>query len=434
MPHTFPCTRPSNRRLDRFPVALAAMIAGSTFALAARGSEPAPTSAKPMPASAKAIDTAPAVLANQRFSAELLRQIDSETANTFFSPWSLNVALDMARVGARGATAAALAKGQHLSDGGTLIDSQLAQLRADLADDVRKQTTGAHGFKFNQANRLWVGQGMVLTADYPKQLMTQFEADSSSADFMNKSATADAVNAWVKDKTNGKIPTIVGPSAVPDQGVILTNAVYFFGKWSSPFDASHTKPQPFKLSGGQSVEVPMMLKQSKFDYAQLSGKGMDGAQAIRLGYVGPASATLILPAEGKMNELVQSLDIAAVRASLQKSLVLLSMPRVDVKSTFSAAAPLKNMGMGPAFSTDADYTGITPMKPTYIADVMHAATLRINESSTEAAGATFIAAPGSPPPREEPARMELNRPFLIVISHEPSGAVLFMGRINDPRQ
>lgn len=409
-------------------------LAGAAFASTCLMAEPVPAPEKKEP-QPPAVDLSPAVLANQQFSADLLKRLNRDDKNVFFSPWSLNVALDMARLGARGPAAAALAKGQRLDDKGPKIDAQLAHLRQTLAADVAKQTDPKAAFKFTQANRLWTSQGMVLDPNYSPRLAQQFGADVTSADFMNKDATANAVNQWVSDKTNKLIPILIDKDFVPDAGVILTNAVYFFGKWDEPFNEHLTGLKPFTLSDGKQVDVQMMRQTEHFDYATLAGKGLDGAQAVRLKYQGPASATLILPAEGKMNELVAALDIGSVQAAMKWSEVRLSLPRIDIKTHFPASQQLQQMGMGPAFSPDADYTGITPMKPTYISEVVHAAALKVNETSTEAAGATAVGLRvGSPMRRVEPVELKFDRPFLIVITHETTGAVLFMGRINDPRQ
>ena len=69
-----------------------------------------------------------------------------------------------------------------------------------------------------------------------------------------------------------------------------------------------------------------------------------------------------------------------------------------------------------------------------LADVWHKAFVRVDEQGTEAAAATVVsmarcAAAPPAPPRE----VRFDRPFWFVLRHLPSGAVLFAGKVMDPR-
>ena len=67
-------------------------------------------------------------------------------------------------------------------------------------------------------------------------------------------------------------------------------------------------------------------------------------------------------------------------------------------------------------------------------DVVHAAIIEVAEEGTEAAAAT-AATMVAKAIRSPPAQMfRVDRPFLFAIVDETTGAVLFEGRIADPRQ
>ena len=68
----------------------------------------------------------------------------------------------------------------------------------------------------------------------------------------------------------------------------------------------------------------------------------------------------------------------------------------------------------------------------YISVVVHKAFVDVNERGTEAAAATGIAmkAMAMGPP---PAQFRADHPFLFLIRDEPSGSILFFGRMAEPQ-
>ena len=86
----------------------------------------------------------------------------------------------------------------------------------------------------------------------------------------------------------------------------------------------------------------------------------------------------------------------------------------------------------------ADFSFLTGMPssqaPTAIDQIAHRAVIELSEESTEAAAATAVAVVTSAAPKPiEPIRFRVDRPFLYYIVDDPTGAVLFQGRIVDPR-
>jgi serpin B len=65
-------------------------------------------------------------------------------------------------------------------------------------------------------------------------------------------------------------------------------------------------------------------------------------------------------------------------------------------------------------------------------DVVHKSFITLNESGTEAAAATAVS--GGTTSAPPPAEMTIDRPFLFVIRDNPTGALLFVGRVADPSQ
>jgi serpin B len=92
-----------------------------------------------------------------------------------------------------------------------------------------------------------------------------------------------------------------------------------------------------------------------------------------------------------------------------------------------------------AFVRDiADFSGISGVSPPdpralHVADVVHRATIEVDESGTTARAATAVAlAAASPKERPRPAVFRADHPFLFAIHHQPSDEILFFGRVATP--
>jgi serpin B len=98
-------------------------------------------------------------------------------------------------------------------------------------------------------------------------------------------------------------------------------------------------------------------------------------------------------------------------------------------------------GMTLPFADDADFSGVTGRPPSAdrlrISQIVHRAVIEVAEESTEAAAASAVelssrgVRPGLP---EQPEVIRVDRPFLFYVVDDASGAILFQGRITDPRQ
>ena len=169
-----------------------------------------------------------------------------------------------------------------------------------------------------------------------------------------------------------------------------------------------------------------------------------GFRATRLLYKGDDSAMyILLPDEGQsLQSVIASLDassLAGLRERLRSSEpteVELGLPKLD--TTFGAAElrdPLVQLGMARAFDSgraqfDAMADPSQARGPLYIDSVLHKTRLKIDEKGTEAAAATMVGMAGCMP---NPNRFICDRPYLVAIVDEPSGALLFLGEIEDPR-
>jgi serpin B len=85
----------------------------------------------------------------------------------------------------------------------------------------------------------------------------------------------------------------------------------------------------------------------------------------------------------------------------------------------------------------ADFSGLTgrppQQAPTAIDQIVHRAVIEVSEESTEAAAATAVGVMVTSAKPVEPLQFRVDRPFLYYLVDDRTGAVLFQGRVVDPR-
>ncbi|MHC4985530.1 MAG: serpin family protein, partial [Planctomycetota bacterium] len=243
------------------------------------------------------------------------------------------------------------------------------------------------------------------------------------------------INTWVEEQTAEKITDLVPPGAVSEvTRLILTNAVYFKAEWVEQFDGDGTRPADFRMSADETIEVPTMHQAAHFGYAE-----DDAVQVLQMGYVGDeASMLVVLPKDpAGLAEVEHALIEArglALLADIGEREVRVALPKFRMTWEADLAAMLADMGMVDAFGANADFSRMSPQadrEPFSISGVIHKAYVNVNETGTEAAAATAVIMMGSAP-GEPPVEFTADHPFLFMIRHEQTGAILFLGRVVNP--
>jgi serpin B len=239
----------------------------------------------------------------------------------------------------------------------------------------------------------------------------------------------------VEKQTQDRIQNLIAPGVLTAATeLVLTNAIYFKGSWAAPFEKAATEEQVFHLSTGGEAKAAMMHRTANYRYAE----GAD-FQAVKLPYAGNELAMIILlphAADGLPQlekEFVSSTKLSVYLDKFDDEKVAVSIPKFRMTDSFELAPALISLGMEDAFGGRADFSGMTGMKGLYLSNVIHKAFIEVNEEGTEAAAATAPVMVGSIAFRPQPPKVfDANRPFLIVIRDEKSGAILFMGRLAKP--
>jgi serpin B len=371
--------------------------------------------------------------ARSDFATRLYGQLAATQAgkNLFLSPFSVQVALAMCAVGARGATRKVLA---DLIDAPQSVEEQ-NRWYADLLRAVNGE--GERPFQLATANALWGQRGYHFHPAYQKAVADCYDGAFREVDFVTLADEAvQSINAWVSDKTRAKIRELIHRDFInEDTRLILTNAIYFKGRWAEPFEEAGTSDEGWHGPHGVR-KVPLMHRQGGHAYYE-----GDGFQALELPYEGGQLAMLIvLPRErGGLSSLearraAEGIYQAVTDGLRREETVLVWLPRFTLETEFKLKPVLCALGAHLAFSDAADFSGIGE-EPLKIAEVIHKAFVEVNEEGTEAAAATaFRMKPGdSFWPAPEPKVFRADHPFLFFIRDRKTNAVLFCGRVLDPR-
>ena len=304
---------------------------------------------------------------------------------------------------------------------------------------LMKELSAAQGkVTINIVNDMWGQQGYGFLETYRKRLAA---AGSSlhALDFENRPEQArETINDYIAEQTRDRIKNLLPPgSMTPAVRQVLTNAVYFKGRWQSTFSPRATRDRPFSLQGGEQVMVSMMQQLDSFHYAE-----SEELQFLCMGYQeSTLEMVVLLPRPGQ--------DLAVARRALQPDAlrtwsertqyrkVLVGLPRFQFESSYSLHKVLEKMGMKSAFdSASCDFSGINGgTEPLPIGVVLHKTFVKVDEEGTEAAAATAMTmlSGSARADQRPPAVFTADRPFLLAIRDHHTGMLLFLGQVLDPR-
>ena len=340
--------------------------------------------------------------------------------NAVSSPISIGTAFSMSRAGASADSGAALDEIFGFPEAGAHQAANAVDLR--LAEASAGPTT------LEVANRLFPDDNFSMLPDFLEVAAAQYGAVVQPVDTAHGTAAASTINRWVSDRTRGLIRTIVDASTVQDQKLVLVNTVYLKADWVEPFLPGRTSDDQFTTGDNRSVTVPFMSDRVPVERRYVR---LDQADAVELPYQGDELAMwLVVPRDpAGLAAVEQSLDAEALTglaSAAQTGLVDLTMPKweqtLPPTDLFRWLCPQ-------GFCAGAGFDGIAP--GIFITAALHGAKVIVDEKGTEAAAATAMAfAESGPPPAD--LTIVADRPFLWAIVHQPTGALLFVGRLVDP--
>jgi len=382
-------------------------------------------------------DAGDVVQANNLFALDLYNHYKTKEGNIFFSPYSISTALAMTYEGAKGKTASEIQDVFHFPKDGEKMRSGYANVISELNKKDKP-------YELQTANALWAHNGFTFLDDYFDLIGKYYGGKVTNLDFVKDTENSrKTINTWVEQQTKNKIKDLIPAGMLdPTTRLVLTNAIYFKGDWIKQFEKNNTRPQDFRITPENQVEVQMMNrtdKEAKFNYAE-----NDILQILEMPYKGDELSMLVLlPKNDDLEKLENSLSLKNIESwkkGLENQRVKVYFPKFKFETKYFMKDDLTSMGMPTAFTwPDADFTGMTGDIPQedrlYIGFVIHQAYVEVDEKGTEAAAATAVgmltgAAPGFV---EQIPVFLADHPFIFIIQHKETGNILFMGRVSDPR-
>lgn len=412
--------------MRRTPSGLPVLAAGA-LALAAACSDPVgpPAAIEQLPR-ALSVSEQEVIDASNTFAFDLLREASMRTdsANVVLSPLSASMALGMTMNGADGETYDEM----HAMLGfGAMTRDEVNQAYHDVLDLLLDLDPAV---EIAIANSTWAREGFPFLPSFYETITSYFNAEANVLDFARPDAP-DIINAWVEEKTKGRIDTIID-RIDGDAIMFLLNAVYFKGDWRTQFDPAKTRPAPFRLDDGTTVQVQMMTASDM--PVRLGHVG--GVQVAELPYGGDAFTMVVaLPPQGTpLADLVATLDRATWDSWVASLGALngadVAVPRFELEFEQTLNQTLQALGMEAAFDdTRADFSRLTDATGIVIKAVKQKTFMRVDEVGTEAAAVTSVEVGVT----SLGPSIRLDRPFLLAIRERHSGTILFTGLIGDPR-
>lgn len=353
--------------------------------------------------------------------------------NIFFSPFSVYHSLLLAYFSSGGQTEKSLKESLRIND-------SLDKINLMTAYKVDKRSRSANNnsdsYEFTSANKLFVDNGL-----HARQcLQDLFSEELESLNFRdNPGASLEYINNWVAQITKNNIKNLLPEGAITQvTKLVLANAAYFKGVWTSKFLKERTKKEPFFVSETRQTLVPFMKQKGTFHYMVNEDLG---AQILELPYKGNDISMYILLPPYSMKEGVTNIIAnltperlaAVVEEGYMGREVIVEIPKFTIERSLPLRNVLEILGVGDLFNTTADFSTLTEDRGVLFDDAVHKAKIQIDEEGTVAAAATAIFGFRSSRPAE-PSRFVANFPFVYLIYERPTSSVLFMGVYRDPKK
>ncbi|MCX6804341.1 MAG: serpin family protein, partial [Candidatus Diapherotrites archaeon] len=337
--------------------------------------------------------------------------------NVFLSPYSISTALSMVYEGARGTTAEEMQKTLLLP-----IDSnQRFFATARLYNQLNKTEKQ---YILNTANALWTQKDFTFLESYLSTVKNYYGGSAINVDFINDGSMAvRKINEWAAQSTNNRIPKVLDEKMDTSMlRLVLTNAIYFKGKWENEFKKENTVPQTFYKTDGGTIQTQFMHQQEHLQYSD-----NNYYELLELPYKGnELSMIIVLPkndAPLEKKQIISGGEVQDLVNNVRTETVNVALPKFTFKTHYNLNAPLQELGIKTAFTDAADLSGMDGKRDLEISFVLHDTFVEVNEEGTEAAAVTTIGvATSAMRMPENIIDFVADHPFLFIIRDNATGA------------
>uniref|UniRef100_H2Y178 Serpin domain-containing protein n=1 Tax=Ciona intestinalis TaxID=7719 RepID=H2Y178_CIOIN len=381
----------------------------------------------------------PAARLVNNFAFKLLNEIASDNEdNVVFSPLSIFTSLATLRPALNGTSL------EQLNDV-TGLDTIRESDMNDMYDGIFKKSSS---YKLKQASRIYVDRGIRLSRSYRTDLYRMKISRARRLDFRRApEESRNKINKYVKKRTRKLIKELVPVGAISSATMMyLVNAIYLKAKWDIPFQKSLTRMRRFRVSNNESIRVETMISKNTFctrysaewacQVMQQTYKRGEHIYSFSFVIMSPHSAGNfsrfyddgVTTMQEKMTRAFNK--IWTRRGNRQQQLCSVKLPKFKVDYAENIKEVLKGLGIRDIFSINADFSRLSVRnnRELYVSEARHSAVLSADEAGVEAAGATAFGISL----RSTSLQVTVNKPFIFALRHDPSGALIFVGKIVRP--
>lgn len=361
------------------------------------------------------------VLGWKLFNKEVAAKPDE---NILISPLSIQTAVNMALNGAKGNTLDEFLELLNCK-GCSVLD--INQRHRDLMTLLSSQSGHA---KLTLANRFFYDSNrMSPKSPFLEQINTYYSAGNENVNFSNVQPALNTINGWVKANTNQKIDKILNNITAQDVAFLI-NALHFKADWAKAFSAEITQLAPFQKADGTQVQVPMMSADRDFVVSQTADFTLvdiplrDSIFSVSLAMPTAASGT-----PNWQRNITPDLW-KSMYANTFYGRAMVFVPKLKMSYENDLIQSLKALGVQAPFDeTTADFTLLgTATRNIFINQIKHKAVFEMDEKGVEGAAVTSIGFGVT----SLPPMIQFNRPFVLVLRHIPTNALVFTAYVADP--
>lgn len=351
--------------------------------------------------------------------------------NVMISPLSISIAMAMSTNGASGENL------DEMKDVLGFGDMEIADVNEQFMHLIASLVEADKDLALSIADSVWMREDFSLDV---KTAFTDVLQEFYDAEIFTEGFTAENINAWVSEKTNGKIDKIVDEIGT-EIVMYLINAIYFKAAWTTSFKEENTREDVFTLSDGTETTAHFMTFSEEEEAPKFLAYSSDwgdknGFSMIRIPYGRGVFAFYgIVPTyENKTNiddfiaEIAENGFDHYVTLLSEKEEFPLELPKFKFEYEKSLVEIFKDLGMEKAFVEGGFHNIADQPRDPFISEILHKTFIEVNEAGTEAAAVTAV----SFAENAMPGGFYANRPFVFVIRDDRSGSILFIGKVENP--
>lgn len=354
--------------------------------------------------------------ATSDFGYNLFRALSGREAgkNVFLSPVGVSEVLSQLAMGGSDWAQRQLHRALRYH---TLQDLQLHDTLKELLVSVRTPGKG-----LSSAARLYLARRLRLKQDFFALVEQQYGVRPKA--LLGGAKDVKEINDWVSQQTGGKVQRFLSKPLPRNSAVNTVSAAYFKGKWATRFGQSGAL-ESFQVDGAAPVRVPMMQQDN---YPVKMGVDSDLSCTIaQIQMQDDVSMFVFLPDDvtANMTLLEESLTAEFVQdlsMTLLPAQVSLTLPTLSFSYSTDLLPLLADLGLSD-WLDNPDMEKISA-QPAKLSSVNHKVVMETAPEGNQ-----------YPETTSTPSHLtyRVDRPFLYLVRDEASGALLFIGRVVNPK-